>query len=185
MTADQQVISQTEYWLSSVIIECNFCPFAKRELDRGSIRYSVIEDKKLEVCLHSIIDECVFLDGNDATETTLLIFPNAFTEFDDYLQLVEMAEDLIVQQGYESIYQLASFHPDYIFSDSKSDDAANYTNRSPYPMLHIIREASLEKALESYPEPERIPERNVEHARHLGLETMQAKLKACYNADKE
>jgi hypothetical protein len=180
MAADQQAISQTECWLKSVIIENNFCPFAQRELDRGSIRYSVIQDEVLEACLHNIVDECAFLDGNNTTETTLLIFPHAFTRFDDYLQLVAIAEDLIVEQGYKGIYQLASFHPDYVFADSDQNDAANYTNRSPYPMLHIIRETSVEKALEHYPEPERIPERNVEHARHLGLNKMKEKLDACY-----
>jgi hypothetical protein len=184
MTADQQAISQTKCWVKSVIIELNFCPFAKRELDRGSIRYSVVREKALEVCLQAVIDECVFLDANDATETTLLIFPNAFIEFDAYLQLVEMAEELIVQQGYEGIYQLASFHPAYVFAesvfaDSEPDDAANYTNRSPYPTLHLIREASLEKALANYPEPERIPEHNVEVARGAGLDAMKARLKAC------
>ena len=181
MATDQQVISQTENWVKSVIIECYFCPFAKREMDRGSIRYSVIQDETLEACLHSIINECIFLDSNDATETALLILSSAFARFDDYLQLVAIAEDLLVEQDYKGIYQLASFHPDYVFADSDKNDAANYTNRSPYPMLHIIRETSIENALQHYPDPERIPERNVEHARSLGLETMKEKLGACYD----
>jgi hypothetical protein len=185
MASDQQVVSQTECWVRSVVIECNFCPFAKRELERGSIRYSVVQAQALEGCLQIVVDECVFLDANDTTETTLLIFPKAFTEFHDYLQLVELAEKLIVRQGYEGIYQLASFHPDYIFADSEPDDAANYTNRSPYPMLHLIREASMKVALEHHPDPEHIPERNVEHARSLGLDAMKAKLKACYQDDKK
>ena len=185
MNAGQLVIYQTECWVKSVIVELNFCPFAKRELEKGSIRYSVIKGETLEGCLQSVIDECVFLDGNDTTETTLLIFSAAFNEFYDYLQLVELAESLLEQQGYEGIYQLASFHPEYVFADSKSDDAANYTNRSPYPMLHLIREASMEKALQHYPNPENIPERNVEYARSLGLDTMKAKLDACCHIDKK
>jgi hypothetical protein len=185
MTADQQVISQTECWVKSVIIEYNFCPFAKRELEKGSIRYSVVQIETLEENLQAVIEECVFLDDNDTTETTLLIFTDAFAEFYDYLQLVELAEKLIAQQGYEGIYQLASFHPDYVFADSASDDASNYTNRSPYPMLHLIREASLEKALEHYPEPEAIPARNIEYARSLGLDTMKNKLHACRHAEKK
>ena len=184
MTVDKQVISQTECWVKSVIIECNFCPFAKRELEKGSIRYRVIHEKTLEDCLQAVVDECVFLDDDKTTETTLLVFPNTFSEFNDYLQLVEIAEKLIIQQGYEGIYQLASFHPDYVFADSALDDAANYTNRSPYPMLHLIREASLEKVLENYPDPEAIPERNVEYARSLGLDTMKAKLHACCHGEK-
>lgn len=179
MTDDQRAISQTRNWLSSVIVELNFCPFAKRELDKGSIRFSVVDDETLEACLQSLIEECVFLDGDDNTETTLLIFTHAFIEFDAYLQLVEIAEELIEQQGYEGVYQLASFHPDYVFADSDPDDAANYTNRSPYPMLHIIREHSLERALENYPEPELIPKRNVELARKEGLVAMKGRLEAC------
>jgi hypothetical protein len=83
------------------------------------------------------------------------------------------------KQGYEGIYQLASFHPQYLFADSDENDPSNYTNRSPYPMLHILREASLEKVLESYPNPENIPERNIELTRSLGLETMQKLLAEC------
>jgi len=185
MADDQQVISQTECWVRSVIVECNFCPFAKRELERGSIRYRVVKDEALEACLHAVIEECVFLDSNNTTETTLLIFPNTFSVFDDYLQLVEMAEQLIAQQAYEGIYQLASFHPDYVFENSEADDAANTTNRSPYPMLHLIREASIEKALATYPEPENIPQRNIKYARALGLDTMKAKLKTCLHNEKK
>lgn len=184
MNDEQLVIHQTECWIKSVIIELNFCPFAKRELERGSIRYRVSRDKELTSGLQTLIDECVLLDSDDNIETSLLIFPDAFSEFVDYLQLVEMAESLMVQQGYEGIYQLASFHPAYvfaesIFADSDSDDAANYTNRSPYPMLHLIREASVERVLQHYPNPERIPERNIEVARTAGLEIMKARLKAC------
>ncbi|MDH5711889.1 MAG: DUF1415 domain-containing protein, partial [Gammaproteobacteria bacterium] len=120
----------------------------------------------------------------DATETTLLVFAEGFKDFGDYLDLVELAQDLLADQGYEGIYQIASFHPDYCFADAELDDAANYTNRSPYPMLHLIREASMEKALAHYPEPEKIPERNVEYARELGLEEMQRQLEACCKIEK-
>ncbi len=179
MATDSQLISQAQCWIKSVIVECNFCPFAKRELEKGSIRYSVIHEKALEDCLQATIDECVHLDKNKTSETTLLIFPESFSEFDEYLQLVELAEKLLTEQGYEGIYQLASFHPEYVFADSNQDDAANYTNRSPHPMLHLLREASLEKALENYPDPEQIPQRNVELARSLGRDTMKQKLDAC------
>jgi hypothetical protein len=96
------------------------------------------------------------------------------------LDLVAIAEDVLIDQDYEGVYQLASFHPDYCFADSKPDDAANYTNRSPYPMLHIIREASIEKALTKYPNPEQIPERNMQLTRKLGLEKLQTLLATCH-----
>ena len=179
MATDSELVGQTQHWIKSVVIECNFCPFAKREIEKENVRYSVIRNKSLEDCLQSVIQECVFLDENESTETTLLIFPDVFEKFNDYLQFVEISEKLIADQGYEGVYQLASFHPDYVFADSSADDAANYTNRSPSPMLHFLREASLEKALESYPKPEKIPERNIEVARSLGLDTMKKKLDAC------
>lgn len=185
MNAEQLVIHQTECWVKTVIVEFNFCPFAKRELERGSIRYRVIQEQPFEDCLQVVIDECVFLDSNITTETSLLIFPAAFEKFDDYLQLVGLAETLLEQQGYEGTYQLASFHPEYRFADTEMDDAANFTNRSPYPMLHLIREASIEKALQYYPDAEGIPERNIEYARAKGLDTMQAMLDRCRKADKK
>jgi hypothetical protein len=176
---DTVAVNQTRCWVKTVIIEHNFCPFARRELERESIRYSVNHSVDLESALQAVIDECVYLDNNDATETTLLIFTEAFKNFDDYLELVELAGELLADQDYEGIYQLASFHPDYCFADARPDDAANYTNRSPYPMLHLIREASMEKALTHYPEPEKIPERNVEYAQEMGLDEMKRQLEAC------
>lgn len=181
---DTTAVNQTRCWVKTVIVEHNFCPFARRELERESIRYSVNHSVELEAALLAVIDECVFLDNNDATETTLLIFTEAFKSFDDYLELVELAGELLADQDYEGIYQLASFHPEYCFADAGQNDAANYTNRSPYPMLHLIREASMEKALAHYPEPEKIPERNVEYAQELGLDEMKRQLEACCKLDK-
>lgn len=181
---EQGVTKQTRCWVKTVIVENNFCPFARRELERGSIRYSVKPDRDAKSALQTVIDECIQLDNNEDIETTLLIFPEGFQDFEDYLELVELAEGLLADQGYESVYQVASFHPDYCFAGAEQNDAANYTNRSPYPMLHLIREASLEQALNSYPEPEKIPERNIERARELGLEAMQRRLEACCSIDK-
>jgi hypothetical protein len=117
------------------------------------------------------------MDIEPATETTLLILPEGCTQFNDFLDLTAMAEQLLIDQGYEGVYQLASFHPDYCFAGEDENDPANYTNRSPYPMLHIIREASIEQALKTYPNPELIPERNIELTRKLGLEKIQALLR--------
>ncbi|MFC1588728.1 DUF1415 domain-containing protein [Pseudomonadota bacterium] len=184
MNEDKTIANQTRCWVKTVIVEHNFCPFAKRELERESIHYSINHSTDLEPALQAVIDECVYLDNNAATETTLLIFPEGFQDFESYLELVELGENLITDQGYEGVYQFASFHPDYCFAGADKNDAANYTNRSPYPMLHLIREASMEKALEHYPEPEKIPERNVEYARELGLDEMKRQLEACCKLDK-
>jgi hypothetical protein len=177
---DQQLITTTQNWLKTIIIAYNICPFAKRELDRGSIRFSSNHDAEIESCLLDLMLECDLLDTDSSVETTLLIYDSAFTKFDDYLDFLELAETLLIEQGYEGIYQLASFHPDYCFVGAEPDDPANYTNRSPYPMLHILREASIEQAVATYPHPENIPQRNIELTRELGLVKMQALLSACY-----
>jgi hypothetical protein len=178
--SDQHISAATQTWLKSVIIEYSICPFARREQERGSIHFSVNRDSEIEQCLLHLIDECERLDTDPAIETTLLIYADAFAKFDDYLDFLEVAESLLIEQGYEGVYQLASFHPDYCFQGSDPDDAANYTNRSPYPMLHLLREASIEQAVATHPDPESIPQHNIELTRKLGLAKMRALLSACY-----
>jgi hypothetical protein len=182
LLTDQQAINATQAWVKSFIIDYSICPFAKREWDRGSIYYTVKRTADIEYFLEDLIQECERLDSDDGIETTLLIYPEAFVTFADYLDYLDIAERLLIEQGYEGIYQLASFHPDYCFDGSAPDDPANYTNRSPYPMLHLIREESIERAVAAYPHPENIPERNIELTRRLGLAKMQALLLACYQA---
>lgn len=176
----EEIIAQTRLWLKNVIIAYNICPFAKPVQQQQRIHYSVIDCNDIESGLQALIDACYQLDNETKIETTLLIYPNAFNKFDDYLEFLDYANSLLADQGYEGIYQLASFHPDYCFQDAPDDDPANYTNRSPYPMLHLIREASIEKALQSYPDPEQIPQRNIKLTRKLGLKKMQELLAACY-----
>lgn len=180
----ERYIRATLAWLKSIIIEYAICPFAKRELERGSIRFMVNDDTDIERCLLHLIDECERLDSDTGIETTLLIYANAFAEFEDYLDFLALAENLLLAQGYEGVYQLASFHPDYCFEGSDPDDPANYTNRAPYPMLHLLREQSIALAISSYPHPEQIPQRNIELAHKLGLARMRALLAACYETGK-
>ena len=179
MVSEANIIAQTRAWIETVIVGLNFCPFARRELRGNSIRFQVVAEQNIELCLQELLSEFMLLDKNSDIETTLLIYPGAFVEFHDYLDYLEQANSLLKKQGFEGVYQLASFHPDYCFADAASDDPANDTTRSPYPMLHIIREASIERALKGYPQPERIPERNVALARQKGLKTMQALLAGC------
>lgn len=177
---DQQLIVATQNWLKTIIIAYGICPFAKRELDRGSIRFSINHHTKVESCLLNLLLECDRLNIDPSIETTLLIYNRLFTELEDYLDFLELAETLLIEQGYEGVYQLASFHPDYCFEGATHGDPANYTNRSPYPMLHLLRETSIERAVAAYPHPENIPQRNIELTRKLGLAKMQALLAACY-----
>ena len=176
---DARAIAETRAWVARVIVALNFCPFARRELERDSVHFAVLRADTLEGYLHRLVDECLHLDRQPAIETSLLILPQDFDDFDDFLDLLALANALLAEQGYEGVYQLASFHPDYRFDGSPDDDAANYTNRSPHPLLHLIREASIEGALAHYPEPEKIPERNVALARERGLEAMQGLLDGC------
>lgn len=176
---DLQIIQSTRCWVEKVVVGLNFCPFAKREVDAERVYYGVQNDSSLEAVLTQLMLECQRLDQNPDIETSLLILPVGFEGFLDYLDLIALAEDLMVQEGYEGVYQLASFHPDYCFAGEAEEDPANYTNRSPYPMLHLIREASLEKALAHHPDPDSIPQTNIDLAREKGLEQMQTLRQAC------
>jgi hypothetical protein len=167
---ESAVIEQTRQWLDAVVVGLNFCPFAKRELRRNAVRFAVNGSGDMGDALQQLILECGILDAQPETETTLLILPEGYAEFLDYLDLVGLAEDLLAEQGYEGIYQVASFHPDYCFADAEADDAANYTNRSPFPMLHLLREASLDTAIDNYPDIDSIPDNNMKKALALGAD---------------
>jgi hypothetical protein len=166
----ESIIARSRQWIETVVIGMNFCPFAKREMRRDTVRFIVSPDPDIESVLLQLIDECTHLDVDDGTQTTLLILPEGFADFDDYLDLAGLAEDLLADRGYEGVYQVASFHPDYRFADADADDPANYTNRSPYPMLHLLREDGLEAAIASCPDPDAIPENNIAKARALGAD---------------
>jgi len=159
-----------KYWLENIIIRFDFCPFAKRELERGSIHYEVVECADRESQLTSIAEQLRSLDKEPDKETTLVIFPKGLESFFDYIDFLAMANELNVQLGYEGVYQLASFHPDYCFEGVKQNAGSNYTNRSPYPIIHILRETSIEKALDYYENPEAIPVKNIAQANKLGSE---------------
>ena len=179
MTSAERFIKQTRKWVHNVVIGQGFCPFAKREYDLGRIYYAVIEAEETQTQLERIIAECKALDSDDMRETSLLILPNGLSDFDTYLDLLDLATSLLKIQGYEGVYQLASFHPDYRFAEVPETDPSHYTNRAPHPLIHILREASVEAVLKSYPNPESIPQRNIEHARMLGLTALQNLLTAC------
>jgi len=173
------VIAQTVAWIKSVVIGCNFCPFASKVLLKNSIRYVVLFEATMEKVLETLAEEMQYLDKNEETETTLIILPDRFEDFETYLDQVQIAEELLFNLGYEGIYQVASFHPQYLFAGSEESDAANYTNRSPYPMLHFLREESVSKAVDSYPEIDEVPNRNIRYAHEKGLLYMQQLLVNC------
>ena len=156
--SNETIVLQTKAWVKEFIVAHNICPFARKEFEAESILYDVYGGSDLEGALVCLIELCRKMDGDDNIEATLFILPSGFSDFDQYLDLLDVANHLLVQQEYEGIYQLASFHPNYCFEGVDAGDASHYTNRSPYPMLHIIREEQLEKVLERYPNPEEIPD---------------------------
>ena len=176
---DQLIIAQTRKWITEVVIACNFCPFAAREVKRDSIVYEVLQDASMETSLQAVANMFLHLDEHPETETALLILPGSYEQFDEYLQLVDMAEALLQQEDYEGVYQVASFHPHYLFAGSKEKDPANYTNRSPYPMLHFLREESVSKAIDSHPDIDEVPIQNIAYTDAKGLAHMQQLLAAC------
>ena len=181
MVMDQEkIIGPVRHWVETVVVGLNLCPFAKRELVNNRVRFAVSEAETEEQLLVDLQAELEVLNHEEAVETTLLIHPGVLQDFFDYNQFLNSVDWLLAQAGLEGVYQVASFHPGYQFSGTRPDDVENYTNRSPYPVLHLIREESLERAIASHPDPEGIPGRNIELLESLGRERMQALLQACY-----
>ena len=177
--ADEGIIEQTKNWINKVVVGCNFCPFAAKEVKRGSIRYVLSRSDDPVLLLISLSAEFELLDTDPTVETTLIILPGVFPDFYDYLEIISLCENFLNEQGKEGIYQIASFHPDYLFEGSSNDDPANYTNRSLYPMIQILRESSITTALNNFPDPEKIPDRNILFAHHKGLSYMQLLQESC------
>jgi hypothetical protein len=169
----EQVITDTKNWVSNVVVGCNFCPFAAKEVKKGSIQYTVLEAATLKTTLEAVVRAMLQLDIDDSIETTLLILPGSFLLFNDYLNMLDKAETLLDKENYSGIYQMASFHPEYLFAGSNNEDPSNYTNRSPYPMLHFLRESSITRAVDSYPGIDEVPQRNIAYAKNKGLLYMQ------------
>ena len=178
---EELVIAQTKAWVDSFIVGKNVCPFARREIERGSVRFVVVRTRETSVALEELIAEADWLDQHPETETTLMIFPTLCSDFMSYLDFVDDAEQLMFEQGCEGVYQLATFHPKYCFAGADDGDVSNYTNRSPYPMLHLLRESSLDKAIEFYGDTSGIPDRNIELMERTGEPALIELMRQCMN----
>jgi hypothetical protein len=176
---DDIVIGQTKAWINQVVVGCNFCPFAAREVKRGSIRFNVLHSADIRVLQQSLAEEFELLDNDENIATTLIILPGLFPDFRDYLDMIAILEKFLKKKDKEGVYQLASFHPQYLFAGADMNDPANYTNRSAYPMVHLLRESSITDAIANFPDPEGIPERNIAFARRKGLSYMRTLRDAC------
>ncbi|MFM0301880.1 DUF1415 domain-containing protein [Paraburkholderia sediminicola] len=165
------VIAATRHWLTEAVIGLNLCPFAKAVHVKGQIRYAVSDAVDMEGVLTDLETEIQALIAvkSEAVDTTLLILPQVLGDFLDYNDSLFFAERMIKQLRLEGIIQIASFHPHYQFEGNEPDDIENYTNRAPYPILHLLRENSIERAVQAFPDAEDIYERNQETLRRIGL----------------
>jgi len=179
------VISATKEWLSTIIIGLNFCPFAKKEFVNNTICYAESSQSQVKPALHELVDQCRYLAAHPELETTLVIYNEGFRGFERYLDLVDYGNDLLVDSGFEGVFQLARMHREYCFEGEDFDDASNFTNRSPYPIIHIIREASMARVLAVYNEPETIPENNIALAHEKGANFFKATLARIHSKHKE
>jgi len=164
------VIAATRRWLEAAVIGLNLCPFARAPLVGGRIRFSVSRAEMEEALLDDLQSELrrLVAASPEECETSLLIHPHVLADFADYNDFLDAADKVLKRWKLVGHIQIASFHPDYQFSGTLTDDMGNFTNRSPYPMLHRLREDSIEHALAAYLEPDRIYKRNIETLRALG-----------------
>lgn len=176
---DDDLILAVRRWVESVVVELNLCPFAEREMIANRVRFVVTKASAEADLLGTLATELELLGRTPSIETTLVIHPNVLTDFLHYNQFLDSADRLLVELQLEGEYQIASFHPDYQFAGTSPDDAENFTNRSPYPILHLLREESLEKLIAHTADVDQIPLRNVETMNRLGTESLRATLRAC------
>lgn len=173
----EHIISQTRSWVETFVVGLNLCPFAKKELVNDRVRFVVTKADTEEGLLQALAHEMQLLADDDTIETTILIHPSVLQAFEDYNQFLSLTDALIAEMDFEGIFQVASFHPDYQFGGTMPEDAENYTNRSPYPMLHILREESLEGAISSHSAIDQIPLRNIALMNELGSERLKEMLR--------
>lgn len=167
---DNEVLAATRHWLEKAVIGLNLCPFAKAVYVKNQVRLVVSKARHADDLLEDLDRELDLLLATPASEidTTLLIHPTLFDDFLDFNDFLEIAEGVVDEHGLEGVIQLASFHPKFQFDGTEADDISNYTNRAPFAMLHLLREDSVERAVEAFPEAEAIFEQNIATLEKLG-----------------
>jgi uncharacterized protein len=172
----EDVIAATRHWLTRAVIGLNLCPFAKSVHVKEQIRYVVSEARAVDDLVVELADELRLLKETDPerVDTTLFITPHAFADFAEYNDALFFADRLLGDMGLAGELQIASFHPHYQFEGSEPDDIDNYTNRAPYPIFHLLREASIDRAVAAFPDASDIYERNIDTLRRLGPDGFSA-----------
>jgi len=172
---DEAVIAAMREWIEKAVIGLNLCPFAKAVYVKNKVRYVVSHAPHLDGLLEDLDRELDFLAAADPDEidTTLLIHPTLLADFLDFNDFMQLAEAAVDEHELDGVIQIASFHPQFQFEGTEPDDMGNYTNRAPFPTLHLLREASIERAVAAFPEAETIYARNIETLERLGIEGWQ------------
>ena len=171
----QETLAKTQDWVEKFVIGLKLCPFAAQPAKENRIRYNYSAATNIDELFQDLLLSLseVIENEPEMLETLVLVHPNVLTDFDAYLDFLAIAEEALEEAELEGILQIASFHPDYQFEGVDAEDVSNYTNRSPFPMLHILREASVSNAIDTYPEIEMVPERNIAKMEAMGLEKIK------------
>jgi hypothetical protein len=169
-------------WLDEFVVGLNLCPFARPLLDAPNLRIAVCEESDTTALRRAFLHELDYLQRSNEREvaTTLLAFPGALQDFNDYLQFLDEAQGLLLASGLEGLVQLASFHPRYRFEGELPDAASHYSNRAPYPLVHLLREDMVSRAVEDFPEPEKIPDRNIATLNDIGAVELERRWQALF-----
>lgn len=178
---DASIVAETRAWVRRAVIGLNLCPFAKAPEAKGRVRYVACDATEPEALIDALAAELRLLTGSDdgLVETTLLIHPFVLTDFLDFNDFTGIADDFVARSGYEGVVQLVPFHPQFRFAGTDPDDIDNATNRSPYPTMQLLRESSVDRAVEAFPDPEAIFEVNIATMRSLGRDGWTALQDAC------
>jgi uncharacterized protein len=168
----ETIIAATQRWLEKAVIGLNLCPFAKAVHVKNQIRYVVSSATTAEALLEELMNELRTLQNTDPEkiDTTLLIHPHVLADFLDFNDFLDTVDIAVAEPEFNDEFQVASLHPHYQFAGTAPDDIENYTNRSPYPTLHLLREASVDRAVAAFPDADKIVDSNIETLRKLGLE---------------
>lgn len=179
----QEIEIAVKKWVSTIVVDLQLCPFAQRELLSDNVRFHISEAKDKFSLADDLHKEFLLLKSTQAIETSLLIHPWTLQNFYDYNDFLGTVNGLLIQLDLEGVLQVASFHPDYQFAGTKENDVENYTNRSPYPIIHILREESIELAISKHPDTSLIPANNIKKMESLGLNHMKKLLAECIRAE--
>ncbi len=172
LTATRDPIAETRKWLEQIVIGLNLCPFAKAVYVKDQVRFVLSDATTPEALVEELAEELILLRDTPAEQidTTLIVHPDVLTDFLEYNDFLDNADAAIEALDLQGILQVASFHPQYQFAGVAPDDVSNYTNRAPYPTLHLLREDSVERAVAAFPDPDVIVERNIDTLDKLGIE---------------